>query len=50
MRVEVGSDDYMQALADGYAIVDREENGMRILRKSKASIEDDSTTANKIGA
>ncbi len=40
LRVEVGSDDYMAALAEGYAIVDREDNGMRILRKPKISFDD----------
>ena len=35
MRVEVGSDEYMQALADHYQLVDGDVDKMRILRKPK---------------
>jgi len=38
LRAHVGSDEYMQALADGYEIVDKEDGGMRILRKTKPKI------------
>ena len=34
MRVEVGSDEYMQALADHFELVDKDDK-MRILRKAK---------------
>ncbi len=34
MRVEVGSDEYMQALADHFEFVDKDDR-MRILRKPK---------------
>ena len=38
LRAHVGSDEYMQALSDGYEIVDKEDGGMRILRKAKPKI------------
>jgi integrase len=38
LRAQIGSDEYMQALADGYEIVDKEDGGMRILRKPKLKI------------
>ncbi len=52
LRVEIGTGDYMQALADGFEVVDREDDGMRILRKPKPrvptsdpTISDDSKTS-----
>ena len=38
MRVEVGSDEYMQALADHFEVVDKDDK-MRILRKPKQNPE-----------
>ncbi len=38
LRVEIGTDDYMQALADGFEAVDSEDSGMRILRKAKPRV------------
>src|SRR5438034_9057281 len=37
MRVEVGSDEYMQALADHFEVADRDDEKMRILRKPRPS-------------
>ena len=37
MRVEVGTDEYMQALADHFEVADRDDGKMRILRKPKLS-------------
>jgi hypothetical protein len=44
LRVEIGTDDYMQALADGFEVVDREDAGMRILRKLKPRVETSDST------
>jgi integrase len=35
LRAHIGTDEYMQALADGYEMVDKEDGGMRILRRAK---------------
>ena len=53
MRVEVGSDEYIQALADHFEVADRDDGKMRILRKPKPSDStpiDSENTNNKTGA
>ncbi len=49
MRVEVGSDDYMQALADHFEVVDKDDK-MRILRKPKPSPSIEENTETRLGS